>query len=183
MSTLTCSSTIIVCEAPHSPSRYHLASLFPDWPPSDQNFSPRVFTFLLAAYLVYFRFHFLLFVIINIVGIMASDSGGARPKRSAKHCSGCHKPVRGHVGPHGPLCRQPSRQFLTDIPDLANLQQDIEASIQVHRDQKNNLTAELELLNIGSSTPLIVSSASCSSITSPVAALHPLVMPLIKLQQ
>ena len=80
---------------------------------------------------------------------MASNSGGARPKRSAKHCSGCHKPVRGHVGPHGPLCRQPSPQFLTDIPDLANLQQDIEASIQVHRDQINNLTAELELLNIG----------------------------------
>ena len=109
---------------------------------------------------------------------MASNSGGAHPKHSAKHCSGCHKPVRGHVGPHGPLCRQPSPQFLTEIPDLANLQQDIEASIQVHRDQINNLTAELELLNIGSSTPLIVSSASCSSIKSTVAALHPpLVMP------
>ena len=109
---------------------------------------------------------------------MPSNAGGARPKRSAKHCSRCHKPVCGHVGPHGPLCRQPSPQFLTDIPDLANLQQDIEASIQVRRDQINNLTAELELLNIGSSTPLIVSSASCSLITSPVAALHPpLVMP------
>ena len=107
---------------------------------------------------------------------MASNSGGAYPKRSVKHCSGCHKPVRGYVGPHGPICRSP--QFLTEIPDLANLQQDIEASFQVHRDQINNLTAELELLNIGSSTPLIVSSASCSSITSPVAALHlPLVMP------
>ena len=109
---------------------------------------------------------------------MASNSCGARPKRSAKHCSGCHKPVHGHVCPHGPLCRQPSPQFLTDIPDLANLQKDIEASIQVHRDQINNLTAELELLNIASSTPLILSSASCSSITSPVAVLHPpLVMP------
>ena len=123
-------------------------------------------------------FRFLPFFTINIVGIMASNAGGARPKRSTKHCSGCHKPVRGHVGPHGPLCRQPSPQFVTDIPDLANLQQDIEASIQVHRNQINNLTAELELLNIGSSTPLIVSSASRSSITSPVAALHPpLVMP------
>ena len=109
---------------------------------------------------------------------MASNSGGACPKRSAKHSSGCHKPVRGHAGPHGLLCRQPSPQFLTDVPDLANLQQDIEASIQVPRDQINNLTAELELLNIGSSTPLIVSSASCSSIKSTVAALHPpLVMP------
>ena len=45
VSTLTCSSTIIVCEALHSPSRYHLASLFPDWPPSGLSFSPRVFTF------------------------------------------------------------------------------------------------------------------------------------------
>ena len=51
VSTLTCSSAIIVCEALHSPSRYHLASLFPDWPPSDLSFSPRVFTFFTLFFL------------------------------------------------------------------------------------------------------------------------------------
>ena len=51
VSTLTCSSTIFVCEALHSPSRYHLASLFLDWPPSDLSFSPRVFTFFTLFYL------------------------------------------------------------------------------------------------------------------------------------
>ena len=41
-----------------------------------------------------------------------------------------------------------------DVPELANIHHDIEASIQAHQDQINNLTAELQLLNLGSSTPL-----------------------------
>ena len=49
--TLTCSSTVIVCEALHSPFCYDLASLFLDWPPSDLSFSSPVFTFFTLFYL------------------------------------------------------------------------------------------------------------------------------------
>ena len=37
---------------------------------------------------------------------------------------------------------------------LANVQHDIEASIQAHQQQINNLSAELHLMNLGSSTPV-----------------------------
>ena len=86
---------------------------------------------------------------------MASSSD-ARPKRSVKHCSKCKGPVRGHIRPHEALCRHPSPQFVDaeDVPELANIHHDTEASIRAHQDQINNLTAELQLLNRGSSTPL-----------------------------
>ena len=75
--------------------------------------------------------------------------------------------MRGHVGPDGSLCRQQSPQFVTDVPDLANIQADLEASIQVHREQLQNLTAELELLNLGSSMPFSIATAITSTSVIP----------------
>ena len=89
------------------------------------------------------------------------------PQRRIQHCQKCFEPVRGHVGPHGSLCRQQSPEFATDVPDLANIQADLEASIQVHKEQLQNLTAELELLNLGSSTPFSVATVVTSNSVFP----------------
>ena len=90
---------------------------------------------------------------------MASSSD-ARPKCSVKHCSKCKGPVWGHTGTHGALCRHPSPQFVNDVdvPELANIHHHIEASMRAHQDQTNNLTAELQMLDLGSSTPLFTAS-------------------------
>ena len=84
----------------------------------------------------------------------SSADSDVRPRRSTKTCNKCQGPVRGHVGPRGDLCRNPSPQFLLgDAPELANIQHDLEESIRVHQQQINSLTSELQLLNMGSSTP------------------------------
>ena len=89
------------------------------------------------------------------------------PQRRIQHCKKCLKPVRGHVGPHGSLCRQQSPEFVTDVPDLANVQANLEVSIRVHREQLQNLTAELELLNLGSSMPFSVATVGTSTSVFP----------------
>ena len=114
--------------------------------------------------------HFGFGLLVTLLSLIMAQAPDVRPRRSAKHCTKCRQPVRGHTGPTGPPCRQPSPQFLNDIPELANIQQDIEASIQVHRDQIQNLTAEPELLNLASSTPVVVSSHSISSVSVPVVS-------------
>ena len=79
-----------------------------------------------------------------------------RAPRSSLVCKKCQRPVRGHVGPTGSSCSQPSPQFITDtsssiLPvDLANIQQELEASIREHEDQINNLSAELGTLRLNS---------------------------------
>ena len=101
--------------------------------------------------------------------MMASN----RPHRSVQVCKKCQRPVRGHVGPTGSSCLQPSPQFLTDGPssssslpaDLANIQEDLEASIRSHEDQIQHLSAELGALRLTSTSgsrfsPQLVSTAS-----------------------
>ena len=90
-----------------------------------------------------------------------------RPQRRIQHCMKWLKPVRGHVGPHGSLCRQQSPEFVTDVPDLVNVQADLEVSTWVQREQLQNLTAELELLNLGSSTPFSVATVVTSTSVFP----------------
>ena len=70
-------------------------------------------------------------------------------------------------GRHCSFCRQQSPEFITDVPDLANVQADLEVSIRVHREQLQNLTAELELLNLGSSTPFSVATVITSTSVFP----------------
>ena len=94
---------------------------------------------------------------------MASNAD-KHTKRSVKHCKKCLQPVRGHIGPHGSLCRQPSPQFLEDVPSLANIQEELEASIVQHQQDIANLTAELQLLQIHNSTP--VSTANKPQMSS-----------------
>ena len=87
-----------------------------------------------------------------------------RTHRSIPTCKKCHKPVRGHTGPHGSLCRQPSSQFVTDVPasshlaqeqreELANVHLELEASIKDHEAQIANLSAELRSMKLNS-TPI-----------------------------
>ena len=94
---------------------------------------------------------------------MASNTD-KHTKCSVKHCKKCRQPVRGHIGPHGSLCRQPSPQFLEDVPPLANIQEELEASFMQHQQDIANLTAELQLLQIHNSTP--VSTANKPQVSS-----------------
>ena len=94
---------------------------------------------------------------------MASNAD-KHTKRSVKHCKKCRQPVRGHIGPHGSLCRQPSPQFLEDVPSSAYIQEELEASIMQHQQDIANLTAELQLLQIHNSTP--VSTANKPQMSS-----------------
>ena len=94
---------------------------------------------------------------------MASNAD-KHTKRSVEHCKKCRQPVRGHIGPHGSLCHQPSPQFLEDVPSLANIQEELEASIVQHQQDIANLTADLQLLQIHNSTP--VSTANKPQMSS-----------------
>ena len=94
---------------------------------------------------------------------MASNAD-KHTKHSVKHCKKCRQPVRGHMGPHGSLCRQPSPQLLEDVPSLANIQEELEASIVQHQQDIANLTAGLQLLQIHNSTP--VSTANKPQMSS-----------------
>ena len=85
-------------------------------------------------------------------------------KHSVKHCKKCRQPVRGHIGPHGSLCRQPSPQLLEDVPSLANIQEELEASIVQHQQDITNITAKLQLLQVHNSTP--VSTANKPQMSS-----------------
>ena len=75
-------------------------------------------------------------------------------------CKKCQRPVRGHVGPTGSSCSQPSPQFLTHVPlsssllpaDLANIQEELEASIKSHEDQIQHLFAEVGDLRLNSTS-------------------------------
>ena len=96
-----------------------------------------------------------------------------RSHRSIPTCKKCHKPVRGHIGPHGSLCRQPSPQFVTDVPasshlaqelpeELVNVRLELEASIKDHEVLIVNLSAELRSMKLNSthistnkSTPIL----------------------------
>ena len=44
-----------------------------------------------------------------------------RPHHSFPVCKKCQRPVRGHVGPTGSSCSQPSPQFLTDMSPSSSL--------------------------------------------------------------
>ena len=98
-----------------------------------------------------------------------------RPHRSSQVCKKCQRPVRGHVGPTGSLCSQPSPQFLTDVPstssllpaDLANIQDELEASIRSHEDQIHHLSAELGALRLNSTPGSRFSSQLVSSASGP----------------
>ena len=87
-----------------------------------------------------------------------------RTHDSIPTCKKCHKPVRGHNGPHGSLCRQPSPQSLTDDPASAHLAQELteqlatvhlelEAYIKDHEAQIANLSAKLRPMKLNS-TPI-----------------------------
>ena len=93
------------------------------------------------------------FTVVNPV-FMANFEGDVHLERTTKHCKKRKKPVRGHISPHEDFCHNPSPQFVSDLPELANVQYDTEASIQAHQQQNNNLSAELQLMNLGSSTPV-----------------------------
>ena len=83
-----------------------------------------------------------------------------RPQRSFPVCKKCQRPIRGHVGPTGSSCSQPSPQFLTGVPlfssllppDLVNIQEELEASIKAHEDQIQHLSAELGDLRLNSTS-------------------------------
>ena len=71
-----------------------------------------------------------------------------RAQRSSVVCKKRQRSVRGHVGPTGSACTEPGSQFVPDtlliLPvDLANIQEELEASIRAHEDQINNLSPEL----------------------------------------
>ena len=106
---------------------------------------PSVLSLIFSIHSSHFSFLSLLLTII-----MASNAD----KQTVKHCKKCHQPVRGHIGLHGSLCHQPSPQFLEDVPSVANIQEEMEASIVQHQQDIANLTAELQLLQIHSSTPV-----------------------------
>ena len=76
------------------------------------------------------------------------------------HCSKFKGPDRSHIGLHRTLCRHPSPQFINDmdVPELVNIHHNIKASIRARQDQINNLTVELEMLNLRSSTSLPMAS-------------------------
>ena len=92
----------------------------------------------------------------NFVDLSISSK---RTHHSIPICKKCHKPVRGHIGPHGSLYRQPSPQFVTDAPasshlaqelpeELANVHLELEASIKDHEAQIPNLSAELRSMKL-----------------------------------
>ncbi len=111
-----------------------------------------------------------LIVFVDFVKFMASN----RTQRSSQVCKKCQRPVRGHVGPTGSSCSQPSSQFVTDTPsilpiDLANIQDELEASIRAHEDQINNLSAELGSLRLNStpsSVPQQFTFAKSTEVTT-----------------
>ena len=78
------------------------------------------------------------------------------PHRSVQVCKKCQRPVRGHVGPTGSSCSQPSPQFLTDVPpsssllpaNLANIQEELEAdTTDPEHPHLPDVTSEIQLLN------------------------------------
>ena len=97
-----------------------------------------------------------------------------RPHRSSQVCKKCQRPLRGHVGPTGSLCSQPSPQFVTDVPssvvpaDLANIQEELEASIRAHEDQIHNLSAELGSLRLNSTPSSVQQQANFAPTTMTV---------------
>ena len=99
---------------------------------------------------------------------MTNFEGDVHCKRTTKHSKKCKKPVRGHIGPHGDFCHNPSPQFVSDLPELANVQHDIEASIRAHQQQINNLSAKLQLMSLGSSTPVSDDGVAQSFSVTPV---------------
>ena len=100
------------------------------------SFTP-VLVCLHSHHVIFFLYH-----LFNIIMIASSADADVCPRRSPKTCNKCQGPMHGHVGPHGDLCRNPSRQFfLGDASELAGIQHDLEESIRVHQaaDQQFNI--------------------------------------------
>ena len=85
----------------------------------------------------------------------------ARPRCQVRYCSKCRLPVRGHVGPTGEKCTQPSSTFVADLPpELQTIQTRVESLYPPERrGNVVNLSAELHHLNVTESTPISTSMA------------------------
>ena len=107
-----------------------------------------------------------------------------RAPRSLQLCKKCQQPVCGHVGPTGTSCWQPGPQFVTDtssrLPaDLANIREELEASIRAHEDQILNLSAELGSLRLNS-TPSSGQQQSSIAHSARIATISPPSRPMSK---
>ena len=107
-----------------------------------------------------------------------------RAPRSLQLCKKCQQPVRGHVGPTGSSCSQPGPQFVTDTPsslpvDLANIREELEASIRAHEDQILNLSAELGSLRLNS-TPSSGQQQSSIAHSTRIVTISPPSRPMSK---
>ena len=104
----------------------------------------------------------------------------SRPHRSSQVCKKCQRPLCcGHVGPIGSLCSQPSPQFVTDVPlsvlpvHLANIQEELEASIRAHEDQIHNLSVELGSLRLNLTPSSVQQQAQFAPTITIVSVLPP----------